>query len=455
MRSIFTFVLLASSLSAADWPQWMGPQRDGVWRETGILESFPTAGPKKLWSQPAGIGYAGPAVADGKVYFTDRQLARDAKAPANPFDSKTAVDGSERVVCLDAASGKPVWEHKYPCKYQISYAAGPRCTPTVDGDKVYTLGAMGDLFCLATKDGSVIWSKNFVKDFGARVPVWGFACHPLVDGDKLICVGGGRDKLVLAFDKKTGKTLWASQSVEGDFGYGNPMIFDFNGRRELILWHAQAVVSLDPETGKRNWSVPFRSKAALTVPTPRKVGDDRLFFVSFYHGAFMVKVGKDNAEILWKSSARGERPNQTTDLSGIMSTPVVDGEMIYGVGSYGELRGLTLDGKRKWMTMAATRGALTPPRIAASDEPADSERWSNAFIVKNGERYFLFNEQGDLIIAKLTPGGYEEISRAHLIDPLNTMAGRNRKVVWMHPAFADKKVYVRNDAEIVCYDLAK
>jgi len=444
---------VASSLHADDWPQWLGPQRDSVWRETGIVDTFPAGGPKKLWSQPTALGYAGPAVAQGRVVITDRVQARGAKQQKDLFN-KAEIDGSERVFCLDAATGDPLWVHKYACVYQISYAAGPRCTPVIDDGRVFTLGAMGDLVCLSLQDGSVLWSKNFVKDFGAKVPVWGFACHPMIDGDKLICVGGGKDQLILALDKKTGATLWASQTVEGDVGYGPPVILDFGGRRQLIAWHAQAVISLDPETGTRIWSVPFASKAALTVPTPRKVGDDRLFLTSFYHGGLMLKVGKDAAQIVWKSKAKGERPSATLDLSSIMATPFVDGEMIYGVDSYGELRGLTLDGHRKWMTMKATRGSLTPEAIAAKDEPADGERWSNAFLVKNGERYFLFNEQGDLIIAKLSPKGYEEVSRAHLIDPLNTLA-RTRKVVWMHPAFADRKVFVRNDEEIAAYDLAK
>lgn len=454
MKTAVACLLMACVAHADDWPQWLGPKRDGVWRETGLVEKFPEGGPKKVWSAKVGIGYAGTAVVNGKVFLTDRELANGASQPKNAFD-RAAVDGNERVLCLDAKTGQQLWKHEYPCAYQISYSAGPRCTPTVDGDRVYTLGAMGDLFCLNAGDGKVIWSKNFVKDYDAKVPVWGFACHPLVDGDKLLCVGGGGDKLIVAFDKLTGKELWASQRCDGDFGYGPPTLETFDGVRQLVVWHAKGVVSVEPETGKRLWYVPFDSKAALTVPTPRKVGEDRLFFTSFYHGAFMLKVTKNSADFVWRSKAKGERPNQTTDLSSIMGTPIVDSEHIYGVDSYGELRCLTLDGKRVWSTMKATRGALTAANVAKSSEPAENERWSLAFIVKNESRYFLFNEQGDLIIAKLSPTGYEEVSRAHLLDPLNTMAGRGRKVVWMHPAFAEKSTFVRNDAEVARFDLSK
>lgn len=455
MRGLFALLtMITVPLHAADWPQWLGPQRDGVWREDGILDRFPAGGPKKLWSVPVGLGYAGPAVVRGRVFIADRQLGEGAVNPDNPFQREKPVEGTERVLCLDALTGRELWKHEYPCRYRISYAAGPRCTPLVDEFAVYMLGAMGDLICLDDVNGDVRWSKNLVNDFGGEVPVWGFACHPLLDGERLIVVGGGADKLVIALNRLTGETIWTSQTCEGDFGYSPPMIYEFGGRRQLIIWHSQAVVGLDPETGKRIWRVPFDAKAALTAPTPRKVGE-QLFVTRFYNGSMLLNVTADGATEAWRSKARGERPNLTTDLSAIMCTPFIEDGHIYGVCSYGQLRCLDLTGKRIWSSMEATRGRLTPPRVAASDEPADSERWSNAFIVKQGERFFLFNEQGELVIAKLSPAGYEELSRATLLEPVNTMAGRNRKVVWMHPAFADRKVFARSDAEAVCYDLAK
>jgi outer membrane protein assembly factor BamB len=442
--------------TADDWPQWLGPKRDGVWRETGLVEQFPKGGPKQLWKAPVGIGYAGPAVAGGKVFVMDYTPGVKGKLPGNGF-TRGRFAGTERVTCRDAASGKELWKTEYPVEYTVSYPAGPRCTPAVDGDCVYTLGAMGDLKCLKVSDGKELWSKNFMKDYEAGLPVWGFAAHPLVDGDKLIClVGGSNDRLVVAFDKKTGKELWASQACGGDFGYCPPMIYEFGGKRQLIIWHTRAVVGLDPDTGKRLWRVEFDVKAALTAPTPRKVGNDKLFVTSFYNGSMLLKVGADKAEIVWKSKARGETPDKTTDLSSIICTPWVDGDHIYGVCSYGQLRCIEANtGKRVWETMQATRGKRTPEKVAEDPEPADSERWSNAFIIPQGDRYFLFNEQGDLIITRMTPKGYKELDRAHVIDPTNTMAGRGRLVVWMHPAFANKCVFVRNDKELICVSLAK
>ena len=455
--SLAVLVAITGTATAEDWPQWLGTKRDGVWRDTGLVEKFPKGGPKVAWKADVGVGYAGPAVANGKVFVLDLVPANDAKLPASGFAKGTRVPGKERVLCLDEKTGKKLWATDYPVEYTVSYAAGPRCTPTVDGDFVYTLGAMGDLKAVTVADGKVVWSKNFMKDYDAGLPVWGFAAHPLVDGDKLIClVGGTNDRLVVAFDKKTGKELWTSQSCQGDFGYCPPMIYEFGGKPQLIIWHARAVVGLEPNTGRQLWRVPFDSRAALTAPTPRKVGDDKLFITSFYNGSMLMRVGADKADVVWKSKAKGETPDLTTDLSSIMATPVVVGDHIYGVCSYGQLRCIEANtGKRMWESMLATRGARTPAKIAENPEPDDKERWSLAFLIPHGDRYFLFNEQGDLIIAKLSPKGYEEIDRVHVIDPTNTMAGRGRLVVWMHPAFANKCVYVRNDKELICVSLAE
>ncbi|HEY2909584.1 MAG TPA: PQQ-binding-like beta-propeller repeat protein [Gemmataceae bacterium] len=454
MLPLLAGLLLARIGAADDWPQWLGPRRDGQWRETGIVDKFPAGGPKVLWRKPCGAGYSSPSVAGGKLYLTEFVPAGGEKLPAGGF-SKARTVGRERLSCRDADTGEERWNADCPVTYTISYPGGPRVMPTVDDGRVYTLGAMGDLRCHAAETGKLLWAKNLPKDYGSPLPVWGFAAHPLIDGDKLICLAGGsNNRLVIAFDKKTGKEVWTSQSCPGDFGYAPPMIFEFGGKRQLVIWHPKALVGLEPDTGKRLWRVDFPVQSALTAPTPTKVDVDGLFVTSFYNGSMLLKVKADSAEVVWKSKAKGERPAQTTDLSSIIPTPVIAGEHVYGVCSYGQLRCLEVGtGKRVWETMQATRGKLTPAKVADNSEPAGSERWSNAFLTPHGDRYFLFNEQGDLIIAKLTPKGYEEIDRAHLLEPTNTMAGR--KVVWVAPAFANRCVYVRNDTEVICVSLAK
>jgi outer membrane protein assembly factor BamB len=438
------FALPALGLAAAlargdDWPQWLGPQRDGVWRETGLLDKFPKDGPRVRWRVPIGAGYAGPAVAGGKVYVADRLLAKGARPQANPFDNKKVVPGTERVLCLNEADGKVLWKHEYDCPYQVSYGSGPRTTPLVHGGQVYTLGAMGDLFCFDAASGKVRWSKNFVKDYKAPVPMWGWAAHPLLDGDRLICLVGGEGSTVVAFHKDTGKELWKSLSAS-EPGYCPPMVYELGGKRQLIVWDPDAVNSLDPQTGKVNWSHDFPVKAGMTIPTPRQDGD-RLFLTAFYDGSLMLRLSADGsgAKVVWQSKTHSEDPRLTDALHSVMPAPVIKDGFIYGVCSYGQLRCLKADtGERVWETLAATGGKL--------------DRWANAFLVPQGDRTFLFNEKGDLIIARLTPRGYDEVSRTHLLDPDNRLPGR--PVVWSHPAFANRSVYARNDHEIVCASLA-
>jgi len=439
---VFSACLAAfvSTSDGADWPQWLGPQRDGVWRETGLIEKFSPAGPRVRWRTPIAAGYAGPAVAGGRVFVTDRKLSPEATNPSDPF-SRGTIPGSERVLCLNESDGRILWTHEYPCSYTISYAAGPRATPVVDADRVYTLGAEGDLYCLEAATGKKLWSRQFLKDYNLKTPLWGFAGHPLVDGDKLICLVGGEGSVVVAFDKRNGKELWRALSAK-EPGYSPPMIYEAAGTRQLIIWHPQAVNSLNPETGEVYWSDPWEIRSGLAVSTPRLAGND-LFLTAFYNGSRLLALtddeGRPGHRLVWTTQKASEK--DTAHLHSIMSTPFVQDGYVYGTCSYGQLRCLKLEtGERIWETFAAT----------TDGKPV---RWANAFIVRQDDRFFLANERGDLIIARLSPQGYEEISRAHLLEPTNTAAGRD--VVWSHPAFANRCVFTRNDKEIICVSLAE
>jgi outer membrane protein assembly factor BamB len=430
-------LLAAQALVAADWPQWLGPNRDGVWRETGIVEKLPPEGPLVRWRTPILPGYSGPIVAGGRVYVTDRQAANEPANPSAP-PARGPGPGRERVLCLNEADGAILWQHAYPCTYTMSYSAGPRVAPLVSQGRVYTLGGEGNLLCLDAANGTVIWSRDFKRDFGIKTPQWGFAGHPLLDGDRLICLVGGAGSTAVAFDKDTGKEVWRALSAE-EPGYSSPAIYEAGGKRQLILWHPEAVNSLDPVTGKVYWSVPFQSRSGLCIAMPRKLGDC-LFVTAFYNGSLMLRLDAERpaATVLWRTQKVTEY--QTTHLNAIICTPFLEEGHIYGVCSYGQLRCLEAQtGRRLWETFAAT----------TSGGPV---RWANAFLVKHDDRFFLFNEKGDLIIARLTPAGYEEISRAHVLEPANADPGRH--VVWSHPAFANRHMYARNDKEIICVDLA-
>jgi outer membrane protein assembly factor BamB len=411
----------------------MGPSRDGSWREIGILEKFPDSGPTIKWRTKIGGGYAGPAVAGGRVYVMDYvRTAGDAKPDPN---NRSAVEGTERVLCLSAADGQEIWKYEYDCPYKISYASGPRCTPTVDGSKVYTLGAEGKLLCLDAAKGKVIWSHDLKADYKAETPQWGFAGHPLVDGEKLICLVGGPGSVAVAFNKHTGKEIWKSISAK-DQGYTAPTIIEAGGCRQLLIWHPEAICSLDPESGKEYWSVPLKPMYGMSIMAPRKFGD-YLYAGGIGEVSMLLKLAKDKpaAELEW-------RGDNMSSVYSVCSTPLVDEDgTMYGVCQRGQLRAVEFStGKRLWETLKPTTG----------ERPLSS---GTAFLVKNGDRHFIFSETGDLIIARLSPKEYTELSRTHLLDPTSDCFGRS--VVWSHPAFADKCIFARNDKEIVCASLAK
>ena len=423
-------------LSAADWPQWLGPERDSVWHESGILERFPEGGPVRLWRAEVGAGFSGPSVAGGKVYVSDRIVPQNAPKPKSAFDTPQ-IPGMERVLCFNEADGALLWKYSYDCPYTVSYASGPRATPLVHQGKVYVLGTMGNLTCLDAATGSVVWQRDFKADFGLKVPIWGSSANPLIDGDRLYCLVGGEGSVAVAFDKNTGKELWRALSAK-EPGYAPPVIEELGGRRQLILWHAEAVNGLDPATGKLLWTEPWKMNYGMSIPTPRKVGND-LFFTAFYNGSLLLRFtpGQDAPTVVWRTAKMSER--DTTHLNSVMATPFIEDGYIYGPCSYGQFRCLReATGERLWETYAPTSGK--------------SERWGNCFVVKNGGRFFLFSEKGDLIIARLSPQGYEEVSRAHVIEASNPDPGR--PVVWTHPAFANHHVYIRNDQELICLDLA-
>ena len=417
---------------ADDWGRWMGPSQNNTWNETNIIDSFPEGGPPVLWRTKIAGGYAGPAVADGRVFISDYVTGDNVKI-AN-FE-RTESTGTERVLCLDEASGEIKWKHEYPVTYGISYPAGPRCTPTVDGGHVYFLGAEGMLVCLTVNKGDVVWSVDLVKQYKTKAALWGYSGHPLVDGDNVITLVGGEGSHVVAFDKKTGVEKWKALTAP-EQGYCPPKVITAGGTRQLILPQPDAVSSLNPETGELLWEVPYESTSGSIIMSPIQMGD-YLYVAGYSKKSLLLKLATDKpaAEVVWRDKARDA-------ISPVNVQPFYDEttNLIFGMDQTGDMAALELpEGKRLW----------------ATSEPVSKRRVGSgtAFIVKQANRYWLFNENGELIIAKLSAKGYEEVDRAKVIEASNNAFGRD--VVWSMPAYANRKAFIRNDNEIICLDLEK
>lgn len=427
--SLFLMFLLFGILRpiemVEDWPDWRGPNRDGKWHETGIITEFDTNPIRVRWSVPVASGYSGPTVSEQRVYLTDRL---------------NYPDNKERVLCFNALNGEEIWTFSYDCDYVgIGYPAGPRASVIIDGNRAYSLGAMGNLFCFEKASGKVIWSKDLNREYQIRMPTWGISSAPLIVNNKIILnIGGSGKACVVALDKITGNERW--RSLNDDASYSAPILIEQAGKSVIIVWTAQHVVGLDPETGSVYWEEEFRQEK-MTINIASPVYENGYVLVSnFFDGSLLLKLDEENlkARKIWQRAGRDER--HTDALHCCISTPLLKGNYIYGVDSYGELRCLELmTGDRIWENLTAVKQA----------------RWANIHLVQNRELTYMFNENGELIIARLSEKGFNELSRAKLIEPTREQLNRGGVgVTWAHPAFAYRHIFVRSDRELVCVDLS-
>jgi outer membrane protein assembly factor BamB len=415
---IATALLLAAfPLAAKDWPQFRGPSRDGVWRESGLIKSIPTNGLSITWRAPVGYGWASPVIAHGYVYLFDAQLEK-------PL-------ARERLLCFNETTGKVEWIFDYEVAYpEFAYVPGqgngPTATPIVDGKRVYIVGAMGNVHCLDARNGKLLWMKNLTQEY--KVAEMSSRPSPLIEGNLLILfVGGKPGASVIAVDKKSGKEIW--KALSEPVSNSSPLIVPAGGKRQLIVWTGESVTSLDVKTGKVYWREPMVTSNNDAIPTP-VLQKHRLLI-----GGLMLELNpkQPEATVRWPESRV-----VTRRILSNTSTAMIQGEHVYSAKSGGELVCLeAATGKLVWSTNTVTTlksGAsihLTPTLTP--------------------DVTFLFNERGELICARLTPEGYYESGRGLLVAPTVPFGGRN--CAWAPPAFANRHVFARTDKELVCASL--
>ncbi len=420
-------------LISADWPEFRGIDRAGVWNADEIIDTFEGLSDPlpRVWTAPVGAGYSGPTVAGNGVYLMDRG------APGR-------TEEVERVVCVDRATGEARWVHSYPCVYDgIDYGYGPRTSVTVGDGKAWALGMMGHLHCLDAESGEVIWAKDLGREYNIQMPIWGLSASPLVEGEVLVVqVSAPEDgACFVGFDRNTGVEKWRALADRGS--YVSPLMITQAGQRVLVAWSGQRIAGLDPATGKVHWEVPAQpNKMPINVPGPAFNEDGSLMFLStFYDGSRLIGLSRTElkAKELWHRQGINER---TTDaLHCMISPPYFSGGHIYGIDSYGQMR--CLDPK-------------TGERVWENLEAIPQGRWGTGFMVPQGDQTWIVTERGELIIARLTPEGYSEIDRAKLIEPTTPLKQRQEgTVLWSYPAFAGTQVFVRTDKELICVELGK
>ena len=427
--AVLVLCLSSAITFAQDWPQWRGIERDGI-IATPIVPSEDA--PTLTWTQEIAGGYSGPTVADGKVYVMDRV--------AEP-------EQIERVHCFDLSTGENVWTHRYDATYQgIGYPAGPRASVTIHDGKAYSIGSMGNAFCFDAADGTVLWEIDFNAQYrivaNKRMPIWGISASPLVVGSNVVFhVGGSDGACLVAIDCESGKEVW--RALDDRAQYSAPVLMQHNEVESIVCWTGDSIAALDPETGEVNWRFKFKPRnMPIGIATPL-VKDGHIFVTSFYDGSLMLKVNDDGKSVAEVWSAVGPNEKKTKSLQSIISTPIWIDDYIYGVDSYGQLRCLEAKtGKRVWENLDAVPKA----------------RWSTIHFVRNGsdgDTIWMFNERGEILLGKLSPDGFEEISRHKIIDPTSGQLRQRGGVCWSHPAFADQSIIVRSDKEIKCWNLGR
>jgi outer membrane protein assembly factor BamB len=393
---IFLLVCTAYADSrSGDWPQWRGPNGNGTSMETGWNPASIAKKPNIVWQTSVGYGFSSVSIV-GKFLYT---MGNDGK--------------EDTVFCIDTKNGKVVWKYSYACR--LGQYPGPRATPAIDEGKVYTLSQEGHLFCLNAKNGKMIWKAHLKKDFNVSPPSWGFAGSPIIDGDLLILNAGVSG---MALDKLTGKKVWVSGPGTG--GYAAPVLFELSGKRYAAIFGKTALYGVDLETGKGVWFYTWRTSHDVNAADPLIAGD-RIFISSNYNaGCAMLQIKDNKAKRLWKNSKFN---------SHFSSFVYIDG-YIYGndgaaFNDRGTFRCLDAEsGKEMW----------------AADLGFGS-------LIAVGNKLIMLNSKGDLIIAEATPDAYTEIARAEGIIP---------RKCWSPPAFADGRIYLRNDrGKIICVDLNK
>ena len=401
-------MLAAATLQvqAGDWPQFLGPNRNGATAETNLASSWPKDGPPILWQRNVGQGFSGPVVGTGKLILFHR------------------IDNKETVECLDAKTGKEIWKGNYPTSYRddFGFDEGPRATPAIAESRVFTFGAEGMLSCWNVESGAKVWIVDTKAQFHAGKGFFGVACSPIVEGSVVILNIGGKDGAgIVAFAQDSGKVLW--RATDDEASYSSPVAATINGRRQVLVITREALVAVNPSDGKITFRYPFRPPmhASVSAAAPLVIGDRVFISASYGTGATLLRFGEPAPEKLWSTDDA---------LSCHYATPVVHNGFLYG-----------FDGR-------ADPGMQADSSLRCVELKTGKVRWREGSLKAGtatlaNNQLLVLTEKGELLGAPATPDGFKPTNRAQILP----------FVVRAHPALASGLFYARSKDKLVCVDL--
>jgi outer membrane protein assembly factor BamB len=422
LRTVLLCLLVVAAARGDDWPQFRGPARTAISKETGLLQSWPKDGPKLLWSiDRLGYGYSAPSVVGGRIYI----MGSDGKA--------------EKLFCLDAKDGKVAWSLEIGPVYENPWGNGPRGNVTVDGAQAFALGGQGILIAVDIKARKRLWAVNLPADLGAKrkeykYPEWGFTESPLVDAEKVYVTPGGPKGTMAALDRKTGKVAWRSKGWTDEIDYVSPMRHTVNGVDMIVQRTAAHVAGVSPKDGAVLWKYAYPVEARITITSPVCTGD-RVFVTSAYAaGCDLIGLkrdgGKFTAKSLYDDDARTVMQNHHGGV----------------ILLYGNVYGYSDKGRGGWVCMKLDTGKLV---WSSPKTPKGS------FVYADG-RFVLFDEEkGDAVLIEATTKGYSDKGRFPLPckSKLERPARRPNKNFWTHPVIADGRLYLRDQEQLMCFDI--
>jgi outer membrane protein assembly factor BamB len=382
-------ICLATTAFSADWLHYRGPKMDGSSAES--LAPWSAEGPKELWRVQVGTGCASVTVSGNRVFTAGFR------------------DGKEVVQCLDAATGKEVWSHGWTAKLgDYLFEGGPRATPTIDGERVYMVGADGDVVCLEKGTGKPVWTKHLAKDFGGRRMDWGFSASPTIDGDNVLIDCGGTGASTIALDKKTGALVWKGGDDEA--GYGSVLVAAVDGKRTAIAMKGGAVVGNDAASGAQLWRFDWETAWKINAATPLVVGDMVVFSSAYNHGAAAIRVKDGVPSRVWF----------TKDLYAHFNSPVHRDGALFGI-----------DGE------VGKKSALVCLDVRTGDEKWRARNVKNGSLILVGDKLLVLTEVGELVLADASAAAFKEVAPRKKV-----LGGR----CWVQPVLADGVIYCRNNS---------